>query len=65
MSDETELARPKGVQATVIDSGQIVLEFDHEQIPQIELSKKGAAQVGSYLHSAVDRLGDNWEGDDE
>lgn len=51
-----EAVYPKGVQATVTDSGHVIVEFDHADVPPIKLSSKGAEQVGSYLNSAANRI---------
>lgn len=65
MSNERDTVRPDGVQATITDSGHIILEFNHDRIPSIELSSHGANQVGSYLNSAANRVIDERRLNDE
>lgn len=49
----SDALRPNGVQIDITDSQQIVLKFDHGEIPPIQLSMAGAEQVGSNLTSAA------------
>ena len=63
MSNERDTVRPDGVQATVTDNGQVILEFQHDDVPPIQFSADGANQVGSYLNSAANRI-DRWVDDE-
>ena len=51
----TEPVSPRGIQIDVKSNGEIVLNFDHGDIPPIRLSQAGAEQVGSNIQSAAHR----------
>lgn len=53
MTDEP--IRPNGIGVTITDTQQIVLNFDHGEIPPIVVSIEGAKQIGSHVSSAADR----------
>jgi hypothetical protein len=57
MTDEDNIAyRPKGIGITITDTQQVILEFDHGEIPDIILSHQSAKKVGSHVSSAADRV---------
>jgi hypothetical protein len=56
--------RPDGIQITITDTQQVVLNFDHGDIPPIALSDAGARRVASNVASAADRVSNPEEHND-
>jgi len=54
MTDETP-KRPSGIGITITENSQVIVEFDHGDIPEIILSPQGAKKVGSHINAASDR----------
>jgi len=54
MSKDTNPIRPNGVNITITETDNIIVYFDHGEIPPVLLSIKGATQVGSHIASAAD-----------
>jgi len=50
--DISDAVRPTGVRIAVTDTDQVVVHFDHGDIPPIVLSGRGAVRAGSQIVSA-------------
>ena len=57
----TEYVEPNGMQLTITDTGYVIVEFDHGEIPPIKFTPAGAERTGSYLVSASNRVRDGRE----
>jgi len=53
----TDPIRPKGVDVTLTSSHQILIEFNHGDIPPVVLGNDSAAKLGSVIASQADRAG--------
>jgi hypothetical protein len=62
---EREPLQPNGMEVEITTNHQVIVEFDHEDIPPIHLTQHGAKNVARNLHSAADRAKNHWDGDDE
>jgi len=54
MTDDTP-KKPDGIGITITEHSQVIVEFDHGEIPRILLSPQGAKKVGSHINAASDR----------
>jgi hypothetical protein len=53
-----EPKRPNGISIDVTATNQVVLHFDHGEIPPIALTQQGAERVGSHISTAADKARD-------
>ena len=58
--DPDRTVQPGGIGITITDTDQVIVQFDHGNIPPIQLSEQGARQVGSHIASAADRINDGF-----
>jgi len=59
MSKETQdVVRPDGIGVTITDAGTVLLKFDHDRVPAIQLSASNAKRVGGTVSKAGDTAGD-------
>jgi len=62
MSEDKNAVRPKGVSITITDTQQVVVTFDHGEVPDIVLSPGGAKRVASHIASAAGRVETGFSG---
>jgi hypothetical protein len=58
--DPDATVQPAGIGITITDTNQVIVQFDHGDLPPIQLSEEGARQVGSHIASAADRIDDGF-----
>jgi len=64
MTDD-EPKRPDSIEIRITDTQQVVINFDHGDIPLIVLSQQGAEQVGSHIASAANRVSSGFDPSDK
>lgn len=55
MSQEEHAIQPSGLEVSITDTGEIVVDFRTDQIPLIQFNPDSAEVVGSHLNTAADK----------